>query len=173
MAGKSPSKPFYTHLVLTIPTMTLTTKLQSLLLIFAHSVQPWRVSHLSLSLKYTHVLFICLEGCLLACLCYESGWGGSERGTRAKAKTPINTLITVWQEQPVPVKDTLGHWWDPGANSRNYVEPFESQNRSWFGIDVLGKGITTWHWVEGVKDIPEDTTQTELIIDRNTQNKQK
>lgn len=27
-------------------------------------------------------------------------------GTTAVAKTPINTLIASWQEQPVPVKDT-------------------------------------------------------------------
>lgn len=33
-------------------------------------------------------------------------------GTKVEAKTPINTLITIWQVQAVPVKDTLGHWWD-------------------------------------------------------------
>lgn len=51
---------------------------------------------------------------LLACLCYERGddWGASEEGvgTKVAAKAPINTLIAAWQEQAVPVKDTLGHW---------------------------------------------------------------
>lgn len=43
--------------------------------------------------------------------------GGDDRGesavgvgTKVAAKAPINTLITAWQEQAVPVKDTLGHW---------------------------------------------------------------
>lgn len=36
-----------------------------------------------------------------------SKWG---IGTKAAAKTPINTLIAAWQEQAVPAKDTLGHW---------------------------------------------------------------
>lgn len=43
--------------------------------------------------------------------------GGDDRGesavgvgTKVAAEAPINTLITAWQEQAVPVKDTLGHW---------------------------------------------------------------
>lgn len=37
-------------------------------------------------------------------------------GTKVAAKTPINTLIAAWQEQAVPVKDTLVHWWGRGES---------------------------------------------------------
>lgn len=40
----------------------------------------------------------------------DRGESGVGVGTKVAAKAPINTLITAWQEQAVPVKDTLGHW---------------------------------------------------------------
>lgn len=70
-------------------------------------------------------------------------------GTNVTAKAPINTLIAGWQEQAVPVKDTLGHWWGggeifPRAGTRSNFRVFKSQVRNWSEIDVLGVRITTW-----------------------------
>lgn len=51
-------------------------------------------------------------------------WLQSEVGVGAEvaAKAPINTLIAAWQEQPVPVKDTLWHRQYRGGGKKRFPQ---------------------------------------------------